>query len=326
MQIYLGLLEGSLPHQTRIFSAVDGKLVDLNLAYAACLTQGGDRFSAYERAAFYLPETIAAFLQRGEQSLQALEEVVSYARKTGARELRGPAGEKVAYDATEIRILAPFQNPEKSFVIGFSDRARLEAMPKAEIPTGFYKLPQTFVTGGTPILWPKFSEEVDADACLALVVGKAGKRIEPAQAWNHIAGATLLIDITARDINRREGLTTNNLLGKNFPSSTCLGPALLLMPARKELESMEVELAVDDGVKQRFTLRDCVFTIEQIIARWSILGIKPGDLLAIGASMALQGDGLQNPVPLKVGSTIRCSSPTIGELSHPVVPAGGLPR
>jgi 2-keto-4-pentenoate hydratase/2-oxohepta-3-ene-1,7-dioic acid hydratase in catechol pathway len=326
MQIYLGLLEGSLPHQTRIFGDVDGNLVDLNLAYAAYLTQSGDRCTAYERAAFYFPETIGAFLARGEQSLQALEEVVSYARKTGARGLRGPAGEKVAYDSTELRILPPLQNPEKSFVIGFSDHARVEAMPKAEIPTGFYKLPQTFITSGAPIIWPKFSQELDADACLALVIGKAGKRIDPAQAWDHIAGVTLLIDITARDINRREGLTTNNLLGKNFPSSTALGPSVLIKPARKELESLEVGLAIDGSVKQQFTLRDCVFTIEQIIARWSILGIKPGDLLAIGASMALTGDRLQNPVPLKIGSTICCSSPSIGELSHQVVSAGGLRR
>ena len=324
MQIYLGLLAGSLPHQTRIFGDVDGKLVDLNLAYTAYLTQCGDSCTPYERAAFYFPETIEAFLARGKQSLQALEEVVSYARKTGARDLRGPAGEKIAYDPTEIRVLPPVQNPEKSFVIGFSDQARVEAMPKAEIPTGFYKLPQTFVASGAPIIWPKFSEELDADACLALVIGKAGKRIDPAQAWDHIAGVTLLVDITARDVNRREGLTTNNLLGKNFPSSTTLGPSVLIKPARKELESIEVELAIDGNLKQKFALRDCVFTIEQLIARWSILGIKPGDFLAIGASMALKGERLQNPVPLKIGSTIRCSSPAIGELLHPVVPAGGL--
>src|SRR5688572_24606657 len=326
MQIYLGLLEGSLPHQTRIFSSVDGKLIDLNLAYAACLTQGGDRLSAYERAAFYFPKTIAAFLERGEQSLQALAKVVTYVRKTGARDLRGPASEKIAYDTTEVRVLPPLQNPEKSFVIGFSDKARVEAMPKAEIPTGYYKLPQTFVTSGAPIIWPKFSEEIDADACLALVIGKAGRRVQPEQAWDHIAGATLLLDITARDINKREGLTTNNLLGKNFPSSTSLGPAMLLKPDRKELEAMEVELTIDGSVKQKFTLRECVFSIEQIVARWSILGIKPGDLLAMGASMALQGTRLQNPVPLKVGSKIRCSSSAIGELSHQIVPAGGFRR
>lgn len=327
MKLYLGLLESSRPDQTRIFSELDGTLVDLSLADAAYLKQSeGNKANQYERGAFCFPGTIAEFLRRGEQSLQALEDVVTFARQSGLGDLRGPAGEKIAYNPAEIRLLPPLQNPEKSFVIGFSDQARVEAMPKAEIPTGFYKLPQTFITSGAPIIWPKFSKEVDADACLALVIGKAGKRIDPAQAWDHIAGVTLLVDITARDINRREGLTTNNLLGKNFPSSTCVGPAMLVKPARTELEALELELAVDGSVKQRFTLRDCVFTIEQIIARWSILGINPGDFLAIGASMALTGDRLQNPVPLKIGSTIRCSSPAIGELLHQVVPAGGLPR
>ncbi|HEY2919337.1 MAG TPA: fumarylacetoacetate hydrolase family protein [Candidatus Binatia bacterium] len=319
MKLYLGLLESSLPHQTRIFAELDGKLVDPCITYAAYLVQvEHNHSSAYELAAFYFPQTIGAFLERGEQGLIALNEVLSFARKRDIQELRGPAGEKVVYNAKEVRLLPPLQNPEKSFVIGFSDKARIEAMPKAEIPTGYYKLPQTFVTTGAPIVWPKFSEEVDADACLALVVGKAGRRIPPEQAWDHIAGATLLIDITARDINKREGLTTNNLLGKNFHSSTSLGPGVLLRPPRKELESMEVILTIDGTVEQKFTLRECVFTIEQIIARWSILGIKPGDFLAIGASMALQGDRLQNPATLKIGSSICCSSPIIGELSHQV--------
>lgn len=323
MQLYLGLLENSLPHQSRIFAGIDGKLVDLNLAYARHLTQTGESTSAYEHAAYHFPKTIAEFLLRGDPSLRALAETVSCARQTGVAGLSGPSGEKAVYHPAEIRLLPPLQNPEKSFVIGFSDRARVEALPKAEIPTGFYKLPQTFITNSAPIVWPRFSEEVDADACLALVIGKAGKRIEPAEAWDHIAGVTLLIDITARDINRREGLTTNNLLGKNFPSSTSLGPAMLVKPARNELESFEVELVIDGSVQQKFTLRDCVFTVEQIVARWSILGIKPGDFLAVGASMALKGDRLQNPVPLKIGSTLRCSSPAIGVLTHKVVASGG---
>ena len=326
MKIYLGLLESSLPDQTRIFGEIDGNLVDLNLAHASYLAQAGNCVIAYERAAFYFPETIAEFLERGEQSLKALEEIVSYACKNGARDLRGPAGERSVYKPSEVRILPPLKNPEKSVIIGFSDRARIEAIAKAEIPTGFYKLPQTFVTNGNPIIWPKFSEELDADGCLALVIGKAGKRIDPAQAFDHIAGVTLLIDVSARDINRREGLTANNLLGKNFPSSTCLGPCVLLKPTRAELEALEVELKIDGSIKQQFALRECVFTVEEIIARWSMLGLKPGDFCAIGASMALKGDRLQNPVPLGIGSKIHCSSPVIGELSHQVVAAGGLRR
>jgi len=324
MKLYLGLLESALPDGTRIFAEVEGKLIDLKLAHAACLAQTpARRASAYDLAADDFPQTIAAFLDRGDAAEKALDRTLSFAHKTGVAGLRGPAGEKVAYAPEEIRLMPPLRNPEKSLVIGFSDRARIEAAPKAEIPTAFYKLPQTFVTSGAPIVWPGFSEELDADACLALVIGKGGRRVPPEKAWNHVAGATLLIDITARDVNRREGLTTNNLLGKNFPSSTSLGPALWLKPTREELMGAAIELSVNGSTGQRFSLPDCVFTAEQIISHWSTLGIKPGDFFAIGASMALRGDRLQSPAPLKLGSTVRCFSPAIGELSHPVVSSKG---
>jgi acylpyruvate hydrolase len=319
MKLCLGLLDNSPPHQTRVFGEIDGKLIDLRLAYATLLIETREKESAYEIAAFYFPPTVRAFLERGEKSLKALEEVLSLVSQNGAQNFRGAAGEKVAYSPNEIGILPPLPDPEKSIVVGFADRVRVEAIPRTEIPTGFYKLPQTFVTSGAPIVWPKFSQEVDADACLAIVIGKAGRRIAPEEAWQHVAGATLVIDITARDVNRREGATTNNLLGKNFPSSTSLGPAVLLTRSRKELENLAATLSLDGVTKQRFALRDAVFSVEQIIARWSILGIKPGDWLAIGASMSLESNRLQNPVLLRLGSAIRCSSSAIGELSHQVV-------
>jgi len=324
MKLYSGLTENAAPYQARIFADIESKLIDLNLAYSACLAQRhGNGSSPYELASIYFPSTIAAFLDRADEARTALHEVVTFARQCGLDNLRGPAGEKVVYAPRDIRLLPPLQNPEKSFVIGFSDHARIEAMPKAELPTGFYKLPRTFVTSGAPIVWPKFSEELDADGCLAIVIGKAGRRIPPERALDYVAGVTLLIDVTARDINRREGLTTNNLLGKNFPSSTSLGPALLLTSSRKDLEALEIDLSLNSVSKQRFTLRHCVFSVEQIIARWSILGIKPGDFFAIGGSMALQAGRLQSPVPLTLGSRVCCSSPAIGELRHQVVSAIG---
>ena len=327
MKLYLGLLESSPPNQTRIFAELDGQLVDLQIACAAYLTQAEDsQANAYELASYYFPQTITGFLEWGESAQKLLEQVMSFVGKSGVGKLRGPGGQKLAYDSTDVRVLPPLQNPEKSFVIGFSDRARTEALPAAEIPTGYYKLPQTFITTGAPVIWPKFSEELDADGCIAIVIGKAGKRIPPEKAWEHVAGAMLIVDITARDINKREGLTTNNLLGKNFPSSTCVAPALLVGTEKKDLLGLEVELSLDGSVKQKFALRDCVFSVERIIAYWSILGIKPGDWLAIGASMALQGERLQNPMPLKIGSTIRCASAGIGALSHQVVAAGGMRR
>src|SRR6185295_377768 len=121
MKLYLGLLESALPGQTRLFAELDGQLVDLQIACAAYLTQAnGKQANAYELSSYYFPHTIAGFLEWGEPSLKLLDQVMSFVSKSGVRELRGPGAEKLAYDSTDVRVLPPLQNPEKSFVIGFS--------------------------------------------------------------------------------------------------------------------------------------------------------------------------------------------------------------
>jgi 2-keto-4-pentenoate hydratase/2-oxohepta-3-ene-1,7-dioic acid hydratase in catechol pathway len=94
---------------------------------------------------------------------------------------------------------------------------------------------------------------------------------------------------------------------------------MLVTGSRSDLENEEIELSIDGVVRQKFKFSQCVFSVEQIIAHWSRVGLNPGDFLAIGASMSLSGDRLENPAPLKIGSTIRCASPTLGELAHRVV-------
>jgi hypothetical protein len=154
MKLCLGLLDNSPPHQTRVFGDIDGKLIDLRLAYATLLIETGEKESAYEIAAFYFPPTVRAFLERGEKSLKALEEVLSLVSKNGAQNFRGAAGEKVAYSPNEIRILPPLPDPEKSIVVGFADRVRVEAILRTEVPTGFYKSCTSGRAGGLPFAGP----------------------------------------------------------------------------------------------------------------------------------------------------------------------------
>src|SRR5512143_459941 len=99
MKLFLGLVDGSLPHESRIFAAVEGRLVDLTCAYATYLGQvRGEGEASYELASLYFPATISEFLENGESSLQALADLMSFLRAGGLQDCRGPAGEKVAYD------------------------------------------------------------------------------------------------------------------------------------------------------------------------------------------------------------------------------------
>jgi hypothetical protein len=177
MKVCLGLTDSSPPDATRLFGSFGDKLVDVQFLHARCLSDSGmERETAYELATLYFPRTISDLLTHHDRAKTTLTDLRHYLDRAGLANLRGPCGEKTIYNLTEVRLVPPLQNPEKSFVIGFSDKARIESMPQAEIPTGFYKLPQTFVTDGAPIVLPKLSEEVDADACLAIVIGKAGTK------------------------------------------------------------------------------------------------------------------------------------------------------
>jgi len=74
MKLYLGLLESSLPGQSRIFGELDGQLVDLQIACAAYLTQADDKqANAYELSSYYFPNTIAGFLEWGEPAQKLLQ-------------------------------------------------------------------------------------------------------------------------------------------------------------------------------------------------------------------------------------------------------------
>ena len=320
MKLFLGLVEGSLPHESRIFGEVGGRLVDFTIAYATYLsTVQGEREASYELASLYFPATIAEFLENGESSLRALRDLTPFLRLQGLQDVRGPASEKVVYDPAEIRLLPPLPNPHKTIVIGFSDNAVSEMKLKAEVPTGFHKLPRTFAAPGGPILWPKFSQEIDCDACLAVVIGKPGQRIPRETIWDHVAGFSLLLDITARDISRREAVTRNHLLGKNFPPSTSLGPALLLKDPHVDVNRMEVALTVDGVIRQSFTPRHWVFSIEQVLSHWSSLGLRAGDVFALGGSVALRTESPGSAVSFTPGCVVRCASSGIGELCHKVV-------
>ncbi|MBI4523361.1 MAG: fumarylacetoacetate hydrolase family protein [Deltaproteobacteria bacterium] len=321
MRLYLGCLESSRLQHCRIFGDQEDGLVDLNTAYAAYQVYArGEPAHAYELADVYFPSTISALLERGNASLQALAELSDFLARENRKLLRGPSGERIFYNPNEVRILPPITSPEKTLIPGFSDQVEDPGVKiRSRMPTAFFKLPSTFALPGEPIKCPEFSRELDAGACLGVVIGKAGRRIPPERAWEHVGGCLLLLDITARDISRRESLTRNTLLGKNFPSSTSLGPALLLGASREAVMELEVKLAVNGEVRQSFKLEDLLLSVEEVISHWSTLELSPGDIIALGPGLALKSSPPQVPAAIEPGSAIRCLCPEIGELNHSVI-------
>ena len=177
-----------------------------------------------------------------------------------------------------------------------------------EEPLFFLKPPSSLIGSGDAIVLPPISERVDFEGELGVVIGMRGRNIKPEQARNHIFGYTCLNDITARDLQKKDGQWTR---AKGFDTFCAVGPCIV---PRDEVnfEQLRVQTIVDEEVKQDGSVRDMIIGVDAIIAYISaFMTLEPGDLIASGTP---PGVG-----PLQPGSKIKIKIDGIGVLENSVV-------
>jgi acylpyruvate hydrolase len=127
---------------------------------------------------------------------------------------------------------------------------------------------------------PAISEQIDYEAELAIVIGTGGRDIPVGDAWDHVAGLTVLNDVTARDYQRR---TIQWFAGKTLQASTPMGPWIVTPDEVGDLASRELSLTVNGEERQRSPLGDLVFDVPTLVADLStIVTLEPGDVIATG--------------------------------------------
>ncbi|HYO05264.1 MAG TPA: fumarylacetoacetate hydrolase family protein, partial [Mycobacterium sp.] len=135
-------------------------------------------------------------------------------------------GNGEAIDRAGLELLAPVPDPEKIICIGLNYRAHAEeaGMETPKAPTIFGKYKNALVADGSTVKLPAASSKVDYEAEVAFVIGKRASEIPLEEAIDHIAGYTLLNDLSARDL---QFLTPQWMAGKVFDGSAPCGPALV---------------------------------------------------------------------------------------------------
>jgi acylpyruvate hydrolase len=171
--------------------------------------------------------------------------------------------------------------PDKVLCVGLNYRSHiLETNNQVPThPTLFSKFTSALVGANDDVILGAESEKVDWEAELTIVVGKRGRRIPAEKASDHIAGYTIMNDVSMRDFQMR---TTQWLQGKSWEKSTPLGPWLVTSdespgPAR------EISCEVNGEQKQKADTADLVFDPAALIAYASIIHtLEPGDVIATG--------------------------------------------
>jgi len=232
-----------------------------------------------------------------------------------------------ALPLASVKLLAPIPAPRRNiFCVGknYTDHARefagsgyeAGAVRGAEIdayPAVFTK-PANTVTGPgeTVSLHPHVTSAVDYEAELTLVIGKGGRDIPAARAYEHIWGYTIINDVTARDRQRNH---KQWFMGKALDGFCPMGPWIVTAD-EVDPENLDVRCWVNGELRQNANTRDLIFNIPTLIATISAgLTLEPGDLIATGTPAGV-GLGFDPPKFLKAGDEVSMSITGLGTLSN----------
>jgi 2-keto-4-pentenoate hydratase/2-oxohepta-3-ene-1,7-dioic acid hydratase in catechol pathway len=215
--------------------------------------------------------------------------------------------------AVEPELLVPIPDPAKIVCIGLNYRSHAEeaGMEPPDTPTFFAKFANALVPDGSEVPLPAASEKVDFEAEVAFVVGARASGVSEDDAMAHVAGYTLLNDLSARDL---QFATPQWIPGKVFDGSAPCGPALVTPDEAGADDTIEIALELNGERMQEASTSDLVFSVPALVAHLStLMTLEPGDIVSTGTPAGV-GSTRKPRVWLQPGDEIEISSPTLGSL------------
>jgi 2-keto-4-pentenoate hydratase/2-oxohepta-3-ene-1,7-dioic acid hydratase in catechol pathway len=212
-----------------------------------------------------------------------------------------------------VDLLPPVTRPGKLICIGLNYRGHAEEQgaEPPETPTFFAKFRNALAPPGATVRLPSWSEKVDFEAEVAFVVGDRCKDVSEADAMDHVAGFTLLNDLSARDYQFK---TPQWMPGKTFDCAAPCGPALVTPDEAGPHDAIEIELTLNGEVMQKSSTADLVHSVPALIAYLSkLMTLEPGDVVSTGTPAGV-GSMRDPKVWLKAGDEVVISSPQLGVL------------
>ena len=295
-----------------------GQVLDPNLVWRAKYHHEG-RYNFSERADHKLPPSLHQLLNCADSPLDLLQETLDeYNRLEKAGEssllINSPA---LAKPMDKIATYRDCYTHEKHVAAGFKKRG-------TPVPEEWYNLPAyykgataNFLGPGEEILWPHYSDQLDYELELALVIGREGKNISTAQAWNHVFGLTILNDISARDMQKREtSIRLGPAKGKDFCS--VIGPVIA---TRDEFGGDEPDLLMQAFINGKKWSEgrsgDAHYSWAEILAHASMdEWLLPCDLF--GSGTVGTGCGMELDRWIQPGDEIELKVESIGSLVNKV--------
>lgn len=232
---------------------------------------------------------------------------------------------------SQIELLAPIQRPgkiiglagnyqehikESGHALGLTDCPQNNTVPR------LFLMPSTVIIGTEEeIPWPVYSEEIDYELELAVVIGRYAKCIPKLDALNYVVGYTIANDISARSITFKENRSVRPwdeffdwLIGKWSDCFCPQGPYILTADEVEDVQNLSMELKVNGHIRQVANTSQMIWSVPDIISFVShIIPLEPGDIIVTGTP---KGVGMASKTYLKPGDIMELSIDKLGILRN----------
>jgi 2-keto-4-pentenoate hydratase/2-oxohepta-3-ene-1,7-dioic acid hydratase in catechol pathway len=257
--------------------------------------------------------------------------IVDLGRRIGARypdlraliagdalaEARRLGGEAPDAQLDRLELLPVIPNPDKIVCVGLNyEEHRVETnREKTEHPAVFLRLPESQVGHGQPLLLPPESTQLDYEGEIAVIIGRPGRRVPEARAWDHVIGYAPYNDGSIRDWQRH---TVQWTAGKNFARTGGFGPWMVTADEIPPGTVLELTTRLNGQVMQHATTDMLIHSIPRLIAyisTWTTL--LPGDVIVTGTPGGV-GARRNPPVWMKAGDVVEVEVSKVGVLRNVV--------
>ena len=187
--------------------------------------------------------------------------------------------------------------PTKILGIGVNYHAHATEMGKQppDEPLVFLKPPSAMMADGGAIVRPRGYERVDYEGELAVVMGRRGRRIAVEDALDYVLGYTCLLDITVRDLQKRDGQWAR---AKGFDTFCPLGPRIV---AGLDPSDLHLTTRVNGTVRQDSSTSDLIFSVPMIISFISkAMTLEPGDVITTGTPSGVGNLEIDDEVEVEI--------------------------
>jgi len=264
-----------------------------------------------------VPADMLGFIRAGAAVFPAAREAVV----AGRRDLEAGEGAALAkagraFPLSTVRLLAPIPRPAKNiFCLGrnYVAHARERGAEPPGHPVFFTKPPTAVIGPEAEIVADGLTRQLDFEVELAVVMGREGKNIRPEEVWGHIFGYTILVDVTARDLQKTH---QQWFKGKSLDTFCPLGPAIVTAEAFPTPKAVDIRMRVNGEVRQASNTEKMIFDLPTIVSvlSWGMT-LEPGDIIATGTP---EGVGAADGRYLKPGDLLEAEVEGIGVLRNRV--------